>query len=407
MGSFRYSTARRIGLSLCTLVLLLAACCWTLRLALASHLSTQGSAQSLVAAIRLAPGDGALLTRYAAVADPAEAKRALQHAVALNPRDSSTWIQLGLSAESGRDFVLAERCYRQAARTSRQFQPCWTLANYFFRRGNGREFGIWAALALHMAYGDPTPLFQLCWRANPNPDMVLRAIPKRRDLLRQYLAFLVSEGRLEAAEQTSRRLLSQASSDDLPTLFTYCSRMVETGAPEPAMEIWNELCRQKAIPYQVLDPGRGSSLTNGGFDVAPSSRGFDWRILPWAGVLVAHIKQPACLRITFSGDQPESCETLTQLVPVVPGKTYKLALEYRTPEAQAATGLHWRVFDSATGAELTGASPQLSSEDWAHQELRFSAAPGTRVVRLALVYRRALGSTRFEGSLWLRQITLD
>src|ERR1700730_8639725 len=91
---FRCYMAGRIALSLCCLALLLGACYWTIRLALASYLSSHGSAQSLAAAIRMAPGDVSLLTRYAGVAEPADATRALERAVALNPGDSQTWIQL-------------------------------------------------------------------------------------------------------------------------------------------------------------------------------------------------------------------------------------------------------------------------------------------------------------------------
>src|SRR5450631_3402399 len=104
MSSWQRRTAGRMALSLAGLVLLLVACYWTFRLAWASHISNDGSAQSLAAAVRFAPGDAALLTRYATVAPPDESARALERAAALNPGDSITWIQLGLSAEAKSDF---------------------------------------------------------------------------------------------------------------------------------------------------------------------------------------------------------------------------------------------------------------------------------------------------------------
>jgi tetratricopeptide (TPR) repeat protein len=388
-------------------ILLVAACFGTLRLSWGSYLASVGSKESLARAVGLMPDDAALLTRYAEVAGPEEAGRALERAVSLNPGAWQAWIQLGLFAEGEGDFRRAEQSYRQAAAASRLFQPAWTLANYYFRRGNRQEFGIWATRALQMASGDARPLFDLCWRVEPAPGLVVQAVPDRPDLLRQYLAYLTSEGRLEAAEETARRILLQTSAADVPDLVAYCGRLLETNSPARAVDVWNVLCRRKAIPYRALAPESRLSLTNGGFEVAPSSLGFDWRIVPWAGVSVVHVPNPACLRITFSGAQPESCELLTQFVPVEPGGTYQLSYQYQTPGIRRETGIRWTVYDTASGAELAADPPQLSSETWERQVLHFSTPPNCRLARLVLVYRRAPATTRIEGPLWLRQIALD
>jgi hypothetical protein len=258
-----------------------------------------------------------------------------------------------------------------------------------------------------MASGDARPLFDLCWRAEPAPAVVLQAVPDRPDILRQYLAYLTSEGNLEAAEETARRLLPQASAADIPNLVAYCGRLLETGSAARAVDVWNVLCRRKAIPYRALAPESGLSLTNGGFEVAPSSQGFDWRIVPWEGISVVHVPNPACLRISFSGTQPESCQLLTQFLPVEPGRTYQLSYQYRTPGIKPGTGLRWTVYDTASGAELAANPPQLSSETWERQVLHFSTTSKCRLARLVLVYRRAPATTRIEGPLWLRQIALD
>jgi tetratricopeptide (TPR) repeat protein len=387
--------------------LLIAACYGTLRLSWGSYLAGRGSKESLARAVRLMPDNVALLTHYAEVAGPEDAGRSLERAVSLNPGAWQAWIQLGLFAEAGGDFGRAEYSYRQAAAASRLFQPSWTLANYYFRRGNRQEFGVWATRALQMASGDARPLFDLCWRAEPSPAMVLQAVPDRPDIVRQYLAYLTSEGNLEAAEETARRLLPQAGAADVPNLVAYCGRLLEMGSPARALDVWNVLCRRKAIPYPVLAPEKGQSLTNGSFEVAPSSLGFDWRIVPWEGVSVVHVPNPACLRITFSGAQPESCELLTQFLPVEAGRKYQLSYQYQTPGIRPETGIRWTVYDTASGAELAPDPPQLSSEAWERQVLHFSTPPNCRLARLVLVYRKAPATMRIEGPVWLRQIALD
>ena len=321
--------------------------------------------------------------------------------------DSGAWIERGLAAESAGDIARAERDYREAARASRQFQPAWTLANYYFRRQNLAEFHPWAAKALAMSYGDPRPLFELCWNAEPGPERVLDAVSRRPDVMRQYLAYLTAEGRLAAAGEAVRRMMPRFSVDDLPELLTYCGRLLETGADAQALSIWNGLCRRRAIPYEELAPDRRISLTNGDFRTRPSSLGFDWRVIPWAGITLDHLGTQPGVRIRFSGEEPESCEILTQRMPVIPGAVYRIQGQHRTANMQTETGIRWYAYDDATHVELARSEPLPAGETWTSQDLRFAAGPNCRLVKLALIYQRTPGTSRLEGSLWLRQVQLD
>jgi tetratricopeptide (TPR) repeat protein len=399
MYSFQHTAAGRVLLGLAGLGVLGTASFWTLRIACAIRLAHQGAVDTT--------DDAALLIQYAAAAEPPEANRALERAVALNPAAWQAWIGLGSRAEASGDFPRAEQCYRKAAASNRQFQPAWMLANYFFRRDNRPEFATWAGRALRMSYGDPRPVFELCRRVDGSPDLVLDAAAARPDLLRLYLAYLTSEGNLDAAGKTARRLAPQAGPDDLPNLLAYCGRMLDTGTAEGALGVWNELCRRRLLPHQALAPGEGRSLTNGEFAAPPSSLGFDWRIVPWKGVSVVTLPTPACLRIAFSGEQPESCQLLTQTLPLEPARSYRLHYEFRTPGIAPETGLRWRVYASPGNAELAGAPPQLAAPDWQRQELRFSTGADCRLARLVLEYRRSPGAEPIEGSLWLRHISLN
>jgi hypothetical protein len=396
----------RAALCLGGITLSLLACYWDLRLA-------------------FAPGGVAYWKHRAGLPglDGEGATRALERAAAENPYDSSTWIALGLQAELDRRWNRAEQCYREAAQVSRLFLPRWTLANYFFRRDDPAQFWNWTRQALTMAYGDASPVFRLCWQMSRNPDEILaRAIPPRHDIERQYLMFLIAENRRDAAVAVSRKVLAQAGPDDLPDLLACDNSFLDAGMTAPALDIWNALCRRKLVPYPPLDAERGMSLTNGAFATPPLSNGFDWR-LP-ADVGLRHISNPGALRIVFSGRQPESCEALSQWLPLLPQRKYRLRFEYRTADLENPTGLSWQLRDPSGGG-LPLDSPLVAGGDWRAQEVSFSTSSTsstpsahstqsthstsgeTRLARLGLLYRRATGTTRIEGSLWLRNVVLD
>jgi hypothetical protein len=381
---------------------------WSLRLAWADHLSRAADPETVERGVRLAPGDADVCIRLAnqREATGADPIPALEAAAALDPTNATVWVRLGLSAEMRGDPGAAEHSLLRAARASRQFEPRWTLANYYARRGDPAHFWPWAKDSLLMAYGDLNPVFQLCWSMSQESAVILeRAVPSRRSVLNAYLGFLLRETRLAAAQPVAAKLAAVAIPEDRPALIAWCNRQLDGGSVPAALEIWNTLCTRRLLPYAPLDANR-APLTDGDFAAEPLGGGFAWRLAPLAGVAAGRNASPRYLWFSFNGEQPESCEPLTQLVPLAPGARYRLRFAYRTSEIGEESGLCWWVFDARTGASLA-ASPWLSSMAWKNAEMDFTTAPATVLVRLALMCRRLPGATRIEGGLSLRGLSLE
>ncbi len=374
----------------------------TLRLGYADRLYHAGSASAVAEARRLEPANAAYFQN-----DPGD-RLALERAVALDPRYSQGWIELGLLAEIEGDPRRAERCLLEANRVDGTYEPRWSLANFYFRHADQKGFWTWARRAAEMAYSDQTPLFQLCWRVSQDPAIILaRAIPGRPAILAQYLYFLLLQKKIEEAEPVSERLISQSTAENLPLLLYYCDQLIGAGRMGSAVRCWNALCRRGLLPYRTLEPEQGRALTNGDFAMSPQDAGFDWRVQPAPGVNVVRMISPPALRISFSGSQPEHCELLAQVLPVEPGRAYRLAYFSRTSGVPAASGLRWYVADLASGKEISMAPLSSTEESWRQDALVFTAPAGIAGVRLVLEYRRAEGTTRMEAALWLRQISLS
>jgi hypothetical protein len=93
-------------------------------------------------------------------------------------------------------------------------------------------------------------------------------------------------------------------------------------------------------------------------------------------------------------------------LPVQENAAYEFTAWYRTAGIQPGASLAWRVTDM-NGGDIMGAPESLASEDGAQAKIRFIAPPGCRLARIALTYRRALGTTRIEGSIILREAGLQ
>jgi tetratricopeptide (TPR) repeat protein len=382
---------------------------WTVRMAWADSHFRQDTLAGTQEAIQLEPDSAGYYARLSALtqdSDPARSKQALESAVALNPRDSESWVELGLRAEAAGDLAGAERDLLRAANIDKQYLPSWSLANYYFRRGEAEKFWFWAHVATTMAYGDQAPLFNLCWKVTSDSPMIERKLDIRKaDLEANYLAYLTSQNRVEPLTRAAVRLLAWNREADQPVLMAACDRLILDGRADEAIQIWNKLADLRGIPYGKLAPASGRSLTDGDFRATPTSQGFDWQLpnVDGAGTLLD--EQPAGLRISFSGRQPENCDVLTQILPVMDGANYELRFLYRTSGIAAETGLGWRIMD-LDGSKMLAQGGSLASESEREGRFSFRTPACARLVRLTLSYRRALGTTRIEGYIDLHKLRL-
>jgi tetratricopeptide (TPR) repeat protein len=398
-----------------------AAAVWSVRVGVADGWAGLETVAGTEQAIAWMPQRAEYHVRLALLLSDTDASRSeaeLRRAAALQPTDARTWIELGLRHEARGEYAEAEQCLLRAGEEDKQYLPRWTLTNYYYRRDDTERFWEWAAAAARMMPGDPMPLFQLCGRVVEDGRLMERLAIRDPDVRAAYLAYLVGGGRVEVAGKATAGVLEANRSEDVPLLMTACDRMVEDARPGQALAIWNQLAAHGRIPFETLDPAQGRSLTNGEFAIAPTSRGFDWRLPGVEGVSSSREENRPGLRLTFSGRQPESCEALVQYLPVLEKEIFELRFVYQTSGIPAGSGLSWRLTDVNGGGSLVlgkagedgkgvGDVTGLSAEVEARGKLAFVAPAGCRFVRLALTYQRATGTTRIEGYIILRRMALS
>ena len=334
----------------------------------------------------------------------------MEKAVALNPLNSSIWIEFARIAEEQKDFQRAESCLLRAVRLDRTFAPRWLLAEYYFRRGDQSRFWPVVRAALATSYDDVAPLFDECWQLAPSPEAILaQAIPDRQDVLRQYLDYLLAKKRLDLAEPVASKVMGHARRDDVAPLLSYCDGLLAKHQAPPALEIWNSLAKKRLLDYPALVPENGASITNDGFEKPFLSTAFDWRLGQLPGILARRGGSPPMLRLSFSGKQPETCEILSEFVPLAPARKYRLSVRYETNELERDTGLSWRVLDVLDGTDLLEGTGQLKGRERTEgeEEFSFTTPAKTQLARVALMYQRVLGTVRITGSISLRNVRLS
>lgn len=372
-------------LAVAALVVLAIAAVYSIRLALADAAFRKQTPQSVARALEIVPDRAAYLLFRAQQMDydGENSTALLERAARVNPLSSAPRIRLGLAAEARGDFSAAEKWLLDAARVDRQFEPRWTLANFYFRRERPGEFWKWMRAALEVSYGDRSLAFDLCWRMTQNPEEVLvQAIPDRHDVLAAYLRY-VMDGRHEAAGAVALTLAQLHDSSDVPQLENACDLLIDDGKFTQARELWRQMGHAQT-----------GLIGNGDFATAPNGHGFDWRSSPAEGI--AHVPLPGSYRILFSGRQLESTELLRHFVALQPGKAYSLHWEARTQGFGSPSGIEWTA--GVTRAALEPA------QDWRAGVMDFKA--DVALLPITLAYHRPAGQARAEGSLEIRAVSL-
>ncbi|MFN7922242.1 MAG: hypothetical protein U0Q16_19215 [Bryobacteraceae bacterium] len=291
--TLRPSLARSL-LFLCLIATLGAAAWRAFELAYADFLVSQNTLDAVSRAVALDPENAdtqlwlAEHRQYAGL-DPSTA---ILVAEQLRPLDSKPRIRLALVNESAGRYPEAERLLLEAAAADRLYEPAWTLANFYFRRGNRESFWTWADRALAMSYGDRKPLFELCRRMSASPSEFAARIARHTALGPILTGYLLDS--VDAA--------------------------IERHDAALARETWRALVERGLI--------REDSVMG---------RGFGWRIPAVAGV------RNDALRFTLTGQQPEHCELLWRWLPFDIG-----AREVKAVIEPQVAGLRW-ILDAPSG----------------------------------------------------------
>lgn len=329
----------------------------------------------------------------------------LQHAVECNPDDSHARILLALENEGQGNKSLARELFYEATQVDHGFVPAWSLANFYLRRGETDLFFTWMRKALSVAFFDIRTAFYLCWKVSNDKERILSVIPHKEQLLLMYVNWLDATHRTLAAYDASTLLSLSSEQRTSPNiLLSLCNSLIEEGDGWQAVAIWNRLSKKGLIAGGEVHPESGHAIVNGGFSSYPIDNGLDWRFGSSNGISVS--PSPPGIRVSLDGNQPETCELLSQYVVLEPGKSYVLAYKYETSFLGNSTSLQWHLRDAATNRELLTGLPPIKNNTLEEQQFTFTFSSHAPLARIMLVSQREYGEMRAEGSIKLMSVSL-
>ncbi len=371
----------------------------------ADILANEDTLPSLQQALAILPGNALFHARIAEI-DPGRTFE-LDRAIVLNPRNASWWILRSVQQEEAGDLAGAEASLRSAVKVARYYVPLWSLTAFYYRQARVPDFIQFARETLTVGTGDPRSVFQMATKLDIPADVLQKQIlPDQAATVTAYMNYSLDRQDWSAASLTALRLSVVGKKEDTPSLMTAAERFYLVGRSEDAVTVWNSAISAHWISMTQLNPALGVSLNDGTFAQPRIYQGFDWKVPSPAEVTVA-FSSGQYIKFEFTGEEAEQCGLLSQYVPLLPGRRYKLTTRYRTEDLPVASGLRWTVEPLPRKDPPLATSANLYGEDMTESSFVFDTPAATAALRLFLSYARQPGTTRIKGSLWLQSVRLE
>lgn len=361
--------------------------------AAADFLYRLDTTESVQGAIAMMPDNPRYVRRLAEL-DAAQSQPLLEQARRLDPLDTRVMIELALRAEQAQRPQEAEQLLLQAARADQTAFPRWTLLNFYVRQDRPGEFWHWLPGTLRVMTGESKAVFDLARRFDSKLERTAALLPQRAPILRGFLDYAIDTNEYSYALAPALSLIAQgAPARERPFLLGLVNLLIRDHRSADALAVWSRMLEQGWIPRRSL-----ASLSR-----EPLQAGFDWRLYFPEGVTPA--TRGDQLEITFDGRQEEACVPAEIYVPVEPGREHRFHYRFQTDGIPPGAGLIWQFIDPHSGRQMIQ-SASLSSGG-ASREEAVSFTPESPLVRIQLLYRRQLGTSRIRGSVRLEQTDLS
>jgi hypothetical protein len=199
-------------------------------------------------------------------------------------------------------------------------------------------------------------------------------------------------------------------------------KIMKATAPPPEKALGLRLCQfflangkvveAKNVWASWRDDGK-QTVYDGGFEKEPTNRAFGWCLVKNPNVVIERTSESPvdgkqCLHLRFPGTKNISFSQVHQLIPVEPGKVYRLSF------ARGSRGLttDQGVFIEVSGWQCEGlrvsSEPVRGNTPWATEELAVPVPEGCEAIYLKVRRNESLKfDNRIAGDYWLDRVELS
>jgi tetratricopeptide (TPR) repeat protein len=335
--------------------------------------------------------------------DPALASAYYKSAALLNPHSARYWLDLS-SAYQVLGDVASETAALERAIDADPMTPdvAWEAGNFYLVRGENEK----ALNELRVVVANDPSLseaaLQLCWRIQPDVDILLRdVLPVRSDSYEALLALLEAKQDTAGAAKVWDAIAQSKQPFEQRHAVDYIRYSIEHKEVDQAVRVWKEVANRFKLASYL--PSHENLVVNGNFDLPVLNAGFDWQYQKQSSVRLSfdnseHHAGRRSLQVSFDGPGIGDAG-IYQFIPVQPNKTYTFSGYYKNEEMEGAGGPHFTIQDAYTKMVYYESDELKNSGFWKSADGEFTTAPDCGLIVLHM--RRLPDGSPIRGNLWV------
>jgi hypothetical protein len=346
--------------------------------------------------------------------DRTQILRLYEKVTRLAPAESEYWVELGSAYELDGKLEDAKRAYGRALQSFPNSPEInWRVANFELRAGRLPEALRALRKTVTTEPGMREAAFDLAFRAAvPGDEILAQVIPPEKEILFEYLSFLLDTKRLDDAAHAWAQILATSIAFEPAEAFRYLDDLIVNRRVDELAAAWTALAERN--PARIhLSAGDENLVTNGSFEQEILNGGLDWRVVAREGAHVELDRQTffdgaASLAIHFDGRQNLDYSHVYQYVLVQANTEYQFHAYRRGMGLTSDRGPRIEIVDAYSRGNLSLSTEGiLGTTGWSQSSLRFRTGPDTRL--LMIVVARS-PSRKFDnqiaGTFWMDQVSL-
>ena len=347
-------------------------------------------------------------------ANPQRAISSYIKSLEIDPRATSTWLELAATYESeGNDdaarkaFISAKQTYPLSAEVS------WRYGNFLLRQGELEPAFAEIRRSVEADPGRAAEAVSRCLRVEPDANVILdRVLPAKSDVYIAVMEDLAQDRQIENALKVWTRIVAMHPRIPLHDAFQVVMELRGTGQASEAHKVWEQAVELAGLAD--LEGPKNSMVWDGGFESdVTGGETYAWRFARTSSSAQIgfdtqeRYSGKRSLRVSFDGSSDVAFYDVCQTVPTEAGKAYELSAWMKSRDLTTDQGVRIDLRPGIAGQTGATTADVRGTQPWTRFAVVWPAAKENQETQICL--RRDASDqedNKIRGTAWVDDVAL-
>jgi tetratricopeptide (TPR) repeat protein len=393
---------------------------FSVRTARATYYTETQTLHGFERATQIEPGNARnwyLLGRYLQYsfedANPQRALSSYIKSLEIDPRATSTWLELAATYESEGNDIAARNAFINAKKTyPLSAEVSWRYGNFLLRQG---ELEPAFAEIRRSVEADPSraaEAFSRCLRVEPDANVILdQVLPSKSDIYMAVMGDLAQDRQIENALKVWTRIVAMHPKIALHDAFQIVMELRGNGRASEAHKVWEQAVELAGLAG--LEGPKNSMVWDGGFESDVTGEAYAWRFARTSRSAQIGFDSEEkytgkrSLRLSFDGSSDIAFYDVCQTVPTEAGMSYELSAWMKSKDLTTDQGVRIDLRPGIPGVNGATTSDVRGTQPWTRFAVVWPGAKENQETQICL--RRDASDqedNKIRGTAWVDDLAL-